>query len=159
MAEWVVVEDNKITEYYDVLPTNWRHISGLNLSSNDEEFMKSLGWFKVITEGNFNPNSQLLLGYNYRIQDGKVYKTPNARDFTEEEIQQSIQGAKNAFFLDLRSTRNKLLQDSDYTQLNDVYQNMSEQERIEWQQYRQALRDLPSDYTEVTSIQWPARPK
>jgi hypothetical protein len=43
----------------------------------------------------------------------------------------------------MRSDRNGLLSQSDWTQFTDV--TLSEDKRLEWNQYRQALRDLPDN--------------
>jgi hypothetical protein len=43
----------------------------------------------------------------------------------------------------MRSDRNGLLSESDWTQFPDV--TLSEDKRLEWNQYRQALRDLPDN--------------
>ena len=47
MANFVLIENNIIIEKHDLLPKNWKHISGLHLAENDEEFLNSLGWYTV----------------------------------------------------------------------------------------------------------------
>ena len=49
---------------------------------------------------------------------------------------------------EIRSIRNKLLGDSDYTMLYDNVSKMSEEEITEWKIYRQLLRDFPATLTE-----------
>ena len=56
---------------------------------------------------------------------------------------------------DLRRQRNKLLQDTDWTQTNEVV--MQNQE--EWVAYRQALRDLPANTEDPTHPEWPEPPQ
>ena len=56
---------------------------------------------------------------------------------------------------DLRRQRNKLLQDTDWTQTNEVV--MQNQE--EWVAYRQALRDLPATTEDPEQITWPEPPQ
>ena len=53
---------------------------------------------------------------------------------------------------DLRSTRNKLLTETDYLALSD--QTMS----TEMTAYRQALRDLPANTADPTNHTWPVKP-
>jgi hypothetical protein len=53
---------------------------------------------------------------------------------------------------DLRSTRNKLLTETDYLALSD--QTMS----TEMTAYRQALRDLPANTADPTNPTWPVKP-
>lgn len=51
---------------------------------------------------------------------------------------------------DVREQRNLLISHSDYTQLADS--TISDVKKVEWAEYRQALRDLPSQYTTETNI-------
>tara|TARA_B100000614_G_scaffold69127_1_gene61404 strand:- start:94 stop:444 length:351 start_codon:yes stop_codon:yes gene_type:complete len=53
-----------------------------------------------------------------------------------------------------RSSRNKKLQQSDWTQSRDV----SLSNDNEWKTYRQALRDLPTSTTDPRSPSWPTKP-
>jgi hypothetical protein len=67
---------------------------------------------------------------------------------------------KNAHDLALiRTMRADLLTGSDWTQMPDS--PLIAEQRSEWQMYRQKLRDLPSDFSHVTSIDdvvWPTAP-
>ena len=61
--------------------------------------------------------------------------------------------------LSIRTRRRILLQNCDWTQLPDC--QLSDEERAEWAAYRQALRDLPVNYTdadEASKIAWPEGP-
>lgn len=58
----------------------------------------------------------------------------------------------------VRLQRNKLLQKSDYTQLSDVQASMNPQLQQQWQEYRQALRDMPQTLINTGEIQWPETP-
>jgi hypothetical protein len=53
----------------------------------------------------------------------------------------------------IRGKRNKLLSDSDWTQLADASLN-SEQKQA-WAVYRQALRNLPSSFSTNEEVVWP----
>ena len=58
----------------------------------------------------------------------------------------------------IRLKRNELLAQSDYTQMPDV--TLSNQDL--WDNYRQALRDLPQTYANITSLDevtWPTPPQ
>lgn len=58
----------------------------------------------------------------------------------------------------LRIRRDELLAESDYTQMPDV--TLSSQDL--WDNYRQALRDLPQTYANITSldeVEWPQPPQ
>lgn len=59
----------------------------------------------------------------------------------------------------IRSIRDKLLAESDWTQMPDS--PLSSEAKASWAAYRQQLRDLPSEQGQAQSsseIVWPARP-
>ena len=60
----------------------------------------------------------------------------------------------------IRIRRRYLLNQCDWTQANDS--PLSEEKKIEWANYRQTLRDLPSNYTdtdEASKVEWPEEPE
>lgn len=78
-----------------------------------------------IIEGDYQPNE-------YKIIDGEaVIRTDNVLEI-------------------LRNKRNELLNQSDWTQVNDS--PLSDSKKEEWATYRQALRDLPSTNQSVNNI-------
>lgn len=59
--------------------------------------------------------------------------------------------------IDFRINRNKMLSDSDWTQIND--NPLSDSKKTEWQTYRQALRDMPSqEGFDPTNPTYPTQP-
>ena len=56
----------------------------------------------------------------------------------------------------LREKRNRLLQDSDWTQYADS--PLSDKQKAEWKTYRQALRDLPKNYDHPVYCKFPTSP-
>ncbi len=56
----------------------------------------------------------------------------------------------------LRAERNKLLQDSDWTQLADA--PITAVEATEWARYRRELRELPENTTNPRKPDWPVPP-
>ena len=52
--------------------------------------------------------------------------------------------------IDLRNYRNSILDSSDWTQTVDS--PLSDTKKLEWQTYRQELRDLPATYKDIESI-------
>ena len=63
----------------------------------------------------------------------------------------------------LRSERNIILKNSDWTQLTDS--QLSDSKKAEWETYRQALRDLPSTANptldsdgNLQDVTWPDEP-
>ena len=79
-----------------------------------------------------------------------------APSLTEEQLKETIRNR-------IREDRNKLLAQSDWSQLPD--NSLTAEERNEWVQYRQQLRDLPSRLkintsyvTTFNAITWPLAP-
>lgn len=56
----------------------------------------------------------------------------------------------------VRSTRNKLISESDWTQLDDT--PISNSKKLEWAAYRQSLRDVPDQTGFPWDIAWPKKP-
>jgi hypothetical protein len=56
----------------------------------------------------------------------------------------------------IRGKRNKLLADSDWTQLADA--PLIPEQKQAWTGYRQALRDLPSAFATIEEVVWPPAP-
>jgi hypothetical protein len=56
----------------------------------------------------------------------------------------------------LRPERNRLLSESDWTQLNDT--PMTDDKRAAWAAYRQELRDLTDDIDENGEVEFPTAP-
>lgn len=57
----------------------------------------------------------------------------------------------------MRATRDRLLRESDHTQLPD--NPLSPEQRALWGAYRQALRDLPESNIDLDAIIWPLAPE
>ena len=85
---------------------------------------------------------------------------------TEEELNNKIAElqAEEPFKL-LREERNRLIAETDWTQLKDVDLDIIRER--DWKNYRQALRDLPSKSTpklnsmgelDMSSVTWPTKP-
>ena len=57
----------------------------------------------------------------------------------------------------LRDARNQKLLESDWTQ-STTDSTLSSSKKTEWATYRQALRDLPANTTDLTNPPWPTKP-
>ena len=85
---------------------------------------------------------------------------------TEEELNNKIQELKTAEpFRLLREERNKLISETDWTQLKDIDLDIIRERN--WKNYRQALRDLPAKSNpklneygrlDMKSVSWPDKP-
>lgn len=78
-------------------------------------------------------------------EDGSYEKPP--KELFEERFKQNF---RNEGFRILREKRNKLLNESDWTDQHDIE---------EWVAYRQALRDLPATTEDPEQITWPEPPQ
>ena len=78
-------------------------------------------------------------------EDGSYEKPP--KELFEERFKQNF---RNEGFRILREKRNKLLNESDWTDQHDIE---------DWVAYRQALRDLPATTEDPEQITWPEPPQ
>ena len=80
----------------------------------------------------------------YYIKDGEITEYPTKPDYPVSFDSASEQWIKNnELALDIfKQERNQLLADTDWTQVSDS--PLSDSKKTEWQTYRQALRDMPS---------------
>ena len=85
---------------------------------------------------------------------------------TEDEINAKLSELQNAEpYKLLREERNKLIAETDWTQLKDI--SLDSIREKNWKEYRQALRDLPNGSTpklnsygdlDMSSVTWPDKP-
>ena len=77
---------------------------------------------------------------------------------TEEQYNQLIAQVESEHLVEhdqIRSKRNRLLVDSDWTQLSDV--PLTTEEKTQWATYRQELRDFPETCNPENPV-WPTPP-
>ena len=173
MANYAHIENEQITGVYDLYPDNWRNISNFYLLANDTDSLYNLGWRTIIkVEPTYNTDYQRLGNPSYVITDDEVYETIEVIDLpivemvyqTEEELLAIKLAQHNSALETLRNKRDKLLADTDFTQLADVITiNGSELNQL-FVAYRQALRDLPntyendSEFINESSVTYPTYP-
>ena len=85
---------------------------------------------------------------------------------TEEEINAKVTDLSNSEPMKLlREERNKRIAETDWTQLKDIDLDIIRERN--WKNYRQALRDLPSNSNpkldsfgnlDLSSVDWPTKP-
>lgn len=166
MANYALVENNEIVERHDLLPTNWRNISGLNLAKDDEEFLNSLGWYRVIKVPLFaEEGKQYIDGYEYTFENNSVYETPIIKniDIQPEPPPKTPEELFEIALIEVRIQRDLLISQSDWTQLTDIQNLYSTQWKTNWINYRQQLRDLPnkcvSGELNIYGLEWPEIPQ
>lgn len=84
--------------------------------------------------------------------NGIYYQTWDTVDMSPGEIAQYEAAEKD----NVRAERNRLLIESDWTQLKDA--PLTPEKMEEWSQYRQALRDITSQPAFPTGVVWPTTP-
>jgi hypothetical protein len=77
-----------------------------------------------------------------------------ARD-AEEAAEEEAKPAR--YMAELRTERNTLLTESDWTQYNDS--PMANEAKAEWAVHRQLLRDLPENTDDPANPSWPEAPE
>jgi hypothetical protein len=80
----------------------------------------------------------------------------NVIALTEQEKNLKEQIKSETASQNVRSERDSLLKDSDWTQLADA--PISAEKKQEFSQYRQLLRDIPNQEEFPFAVQWPIRP-
>lgn len=75
-----------------------------------------------------------------------------------EATKSSVQAARASASAigELRAKRDRLLQQTDYTQLPDA--PLTEQQKADYATYRQELRDLPANTVDPANPVWPSEP-
>ena len=147
--KYVYVENWEVKDLPQYLPKSWSNVSNFDVFDNDT--LKSYGWYphKYVTVG--VPDGYRLDGTEFTITEDEVIETQKVRLKTEQEIQDEI----NSMWESVRARRNIELLDSDWTQIPDS--PLSEEKKLEWSVYRQALRDITLQ-TDPFAIAWPSKP-
>ncbi len=148
--KYAYVENGVVKETNRPLPVNWKNFSNFNLLDN--ETLKDFGWipYKYIYCEN-RPEKWIQDESYFEITDDFVIEYERVREKTNEEIESE----KMSEWINVRSRRNIELKESDWTQLPDS--PFSPDEKIQWQTYRQNLRDI-TNFSDPFSIVWPIKP-
>lgn len=83
-----------------------------------------------------------------------TYTQPVPEDLKNLSDEQVIELIKNSELNNIRRIRNQLIAETDWTQFEDIRQEI----RDKWKPYRQALRDITIDYTSLDTVEWPTKP-
>lgn len=152
---FVKIKNNKIDQYpYTVgdLRRDHRHTSfPKNIS---EATMASFGMFPVGYEAapEYDPMTHRLEHSNTPVlKNGKWVLTKTVVALTEDQIASRDAGKAK----EVRDKRNKLLNESDWTQISDAPVDQDE-----WKTYRQALRDITNheNFPYLSEADWPVKP-
>ena len=95
---------------------------------------------------------------DYYYKNGKFHKyPPKPSSFSEWDGERWVDSVekKKKQLLRIRSIRDSLLNECDWTQMPDV--DLTDQEKLAWKQYRQKLRDI-TDTNDLENVEWPVKP-
>jgi hypothetical protein len=168
MSKWAVVENGTTTEYHDSIPECWRNVSNMFAIENDLETLSLFGWYPVNDITKPLGKNQAYGEVSYTFDSTTKIVTQDCSIIDLEPIPPEVEFAtnRNAFLEYLRSRRNELLTQSDWTQLQDIINLKSVAWQNNWKDYRQKLRDLPEVYinsypneTQTENINWPMIPE
>lgn len=106
----------------------------INIAVADSKFAKEQGWISA--------SSDVQIGWIYKNR--KFY--PPERNLEAEWSQ-------------VRTIRNKLLEDSDVYVFPDRWEVMTNEKKIEWISYRQSLRDITEQFEDPSEVVWPSIPE
>jgi|11_taG_2_1085331.scaffolds.fasta_scaffold00808_8 ABC-type phosphonate transport system ATPase subunit len=97
-----------------------------------------------------------VVGYSIDGKTNEVtYNSPEDAP-SDAELQSKIEEIKSALPISkLRNSRNRRLQETDWTQLGDIPADT----KSAWQAYRQALRDITNTYSSLDDVVWPTKPE
>ena len=137
----------------------------------NEEYYNKLYYTKIIKKEDgsteyYEMNEQERLEYDKYVQDirDKIENDPKYKysksigypdgkieviPLTDEEIIELKKGYENSFWISLRLRRDNILKESDALVLPDRWSTYSEDKKKKISDYRQALRDLPSNITYI----------
>ena len=95
----------------------------------------------------FTYNGKPYVNYNTESDDFKTLDIPDA------EKTGIVSDAK---WKQIRVQRDPLMRETDWTQMPDA--QLTAEQKAEFSDYRQALRDIPQTYPDPDTIVWPEKP-
>jgi len=143
------VENGVIIENNKPLPTIWANVSNFHLL--DVETLKNYGWYKYTFVPADIQSNQRSDGSYCEIKNDEVFEYQTVREKTQEEISEEF----GSQWENVRANRNKLLSESDWTQIIDS--PFTDEQKEEWKLYRQLLRDITLQ-SDPFNISWPVKP-
>ena len=147
--DYIQVENDQVKGYPQPLPQNWANVSNFYLL--EDERLRQYGWYPVRFVPAEKTDNDMVTGQNFVVEGNEVVQYEQIRPKTEEELNRENEG----YWVGVRSKRNILLQESDWTQLPDS--PISSEKMVRWQTYRQELRDV-TNQTDPKNIIWPTKP-
>lgn len=126
-----------------------------------DKAVKALGVDEFVIDGNPTNEAEFLAMFKKVVgedSNGVAIISQDPADFgvTWAEIEAIMPTVLADFDMELlRMERNERLKASDWSQNIDL----PEETKLKWQPYRQALRDVPQNYTSLNDVVWPTKPE
>ena len=138
---------------------NIEHIISVN-NSSDFSFMGFYNGFRTIQIAT-DADHIKAIEESYYDYDDEMFKTRNKKpqDHYKWTIAKKWELDREGLLAELRMQRQGKLYECDWTQLDDA--QLSITKKGEWTEYRQALREVPtnnSDVTHADNVVWPDQP-
>jgi hypothetical protein len=148
---YALIKNNQVSKYpylVDQLKTDNRNVSFP--AEIPKSLLEEYGCFEVLE------TLKPITDYTKNIIEGTPInsggKWNQKWEVTETSVEEKEQRLRNKWD-SFRDERNKLLSDSDWTQVADA-----PVDNLTWVVYRQTLRDLPQNNTNPFTIVWPQKP-
>ena len=122
--------------HYSVYELDTGRFTGFG--SNPDQDLVEAGEGQGLIEGHYDHDTQMVV-------EGVVVDIPEAT-VEQEELDKA--------WVEFKHTRNRLLQNSDWSQVPDAPVDATV-----WALYRQQLRDLPENTSDPRSVVWPTHPQ
>lgn len=127
------------------------------LSVEDKSKYKAYIYYLNNTNSNrlwYDAYSQLSSEEQSNYTETRVYSKYIPIDYpVTRPPEEDIQWVRiDSLWRNMREARNKVLNETDWTQMND--NDLSDDTKESWRVYRNTLRNLPSTYTDETIVNW-----
>jgi hypothetical protein len=143
MPKYAYVNGTTVVKVYDSLPTSWNNISNFNLLENNIYELNKYDWYVVQENVPEYDNKKFKLSDpTYEVLGNTVtanYSLITIQPDSPAELQRR-------FMILVRSKRDQLLRETDWTMMSDVTKTKTSEWVTAWENYRQALRDYPSQF-------------
>jgi len=142
-----------VRHIHDVEPTRWDDDNYCRVAKLTPEQIEQFGvhQLKLVTPPYYDPATQTREHGDAVLVDG-VW----TQNYVVSELDPEVSAAKiEAQWAVVRTERNKLIANTDWTQLPDAA--LSNTQTAQWALYRQALRDITTQ-SDPFNINWPVSP-
>ena len=116
-----------------------------------DDFLKENNLYKVIEHIDYDSIYKTLVNLETPKLINDLVYTVELVDKSEEEI-------NNIKWQKIRNLRNSALQSSDVYVFPDRWEKYDQATKNLWSNYRQSLRDLPTNFIKADDVVWPVKP-